>query len=375
MKIGFVLDDRIDVSDGVQQYVRTVGAWLEQQGHVVHFLVGQAPDNSSVNTHQLSRTVGLRFNKNRVRLPLPANISDIKAVLIKESFDVLHVQMPFAPWLAGKVIAAAPDSTAIVGTFHVVLNSPIVAQFARALRPVYAKYAKRIDEVCAVSEPAHALMQRSLGLHGTIIPNTVNLETYKIAKHHKRYVDDKLNILFLGRLVERKGARYAIEAFARVSDPKKHRLIIIGDGPLRAKLEKRIKAIGLAGLVVFEGYVNEKEKPSFLAAADIALFPATGGESFGIVLLEAMAARAGVVLAGDNPGYKAVLGSIPEALIDPKNIVEFSERLKNIINDTPLRRQLHRQQQTLIQQYDVHTVGPQILRMYQAALLAHKKVA
>lgn len=102
MKIAYVLDDRLDKPDGVQQYVRDMSGWMRDKGHEVHYLVGNSPGATESNLHNLSRTVGVRFNKNRMRIPLPASKRAIKQLLDDERFDVLHVQMPYSPlWLAG----------------------------------------------------------------------------------------------------------------------------------------------------------------------------------------------------------------------------------------------------------------------------------
>ena len=113
LKVGLVLDDSLDRNDGVQQYVRALGGWLADQGHTVHYLAGQSrADGKTV--HSLSRNVNVRFNGNRLSMPLPANAGPIKALLAKEKYDVLHVQMPYSPLMAGKVISnAGPDTAAL----------------------------------------------------------------------------------------------------------------------------------------------------------------------------------------------------------------------------------------------------------------------
>ena len=104
MKIGFVLDDTLDTADGVQQYVLLVGGWLKRQGHDVHYLVGHSTRKDVDNIHSLARNVRVSFNKNRLSVPLPASTRAIKNLLKAEKFDVLHIQMPFSPFLAGKII-------------------------------------------------------------------------------------------------------------------------------------------------------------------------------------------------------------------------------------------------------------------------------
>ena len=111
MKIGLVLDDTLDTPDGVQQYVLQVGAWLTDQGHEVHYLVGQTARTDIPNLHSLSRNLKVRFNGNRMSMPLPASRRKLRAFLQEMQFDVLHVQVPYSPFMAGRLLSVAPAST------------------------------------------------------------------------------------------------------------------------------------------------------------------------------------------------------------------------------------------------------------------------
>lgn len=363
MKIGYVLDDRLDVADGVQQYVKTIGSWMAEQGHEVHYLVGQNESDDDKRIHGLGKTVKLRFNKNRVRIPLPANKTMLRNRLAQEKFDILHVQMPYAPWLAGRVINAAPPATAVVGTFHVVVASPLVESLSPLLRIVYNRSLKRMADVVAVSAPANRYMQVSMGRSGTVVPNAVNVGAFAGAKKRSELDDGKTNIVFLGRLVERKGAEHLIRAYQQVAT-ENTRLVIVGDGPLRPQLEKLAEGTN----AVFVGYVEEDEKPSYLASADLAVFPSTGGESFGIVLIEAMSAGAGAVLAGNNEGYSSVLKSIPESLFDPFDTEALQQKIALLVTDNKARKQIHTAQKELVKMFDVNVVGRQLEATYRKAL-------
>src|SRR3989344_2354655 len=119
MKIGFVLDDGFDRLDGVQQYMLTNGEWLNKQGHEIHYLVGETARDDIPNLHSLSKNLKVRFNKNRVSIPVRVYKKRILKLLSNEKFDVLHIQMPFSPMLSGYVVRNAPKHTAVVGTFHI----------------------------------------------------------------------------------------------------------------------------------------------------------------------------------------------------------------------------------------------------------------
>jgi phosphatidylinositol alpha-mannosyltransferase len=176
----------------------------------------------------------------------------------------------------------------------------------------------------------------------------------------------------LGRLVERKGAASLLKAVAVLAHNLQEsdwRLLIAGDGPQRAKLEQQAVKLGIGGHTTFLGRIDEADKADVLASADLAIFPALSGESFGIVLIEAMAAGAGVVVGGDNPGYRSVLGAWPETLVDPQPAAAagFARQLQHLLHNDALRQRLHAEQAKAVRQYDVTAVGIKLLRYYHAA--------
>jgi phosphatidylinositol alpha-mannosyltransferase len=120
------------------------------------------------------------------------------------------------------------------------------------------------------------------------------------------------------------------------------------------------------------GFIDEADKPALLASADIAVFPSLYGESFGIVLIEAMAAGSGVVLGGNNPGYASVLGAMPEALFEPKKYQAFSKTLKHYLTNSIAAQELHNNQQVAVKQFAVTNVGPKVVTMYVTAIDAKR---
>ena len=370
LTIGLVLDDTLDSTDGVQQYVLTLGDWLADQGHDVHYLVGQTKRNDRPNIHSMGTNIAVRFNKNRLSIPLPVSASRVDTILAEHQFDVLHVQMPYSPQLAGKLIRAASSKTAVVGTFHILPASLSARLGTFMLGKATHSINKRFDAVCAVSQPAQLYMQQTFGIAATVIPNAIDVQAMRadsLSPKHKAN-----SIIFLGRLVERKGAHYLLQAFAQCKRRADMHLTIAGNGPMRPRLEHMATQLGIARQVRFLGFVPESKKARLLASADIAVFPSTGGESFGIVLVEAIASRAGVVLAGDNPGYSSVITD-SQQLIDPRDTITFSHKLDQLIGDEVLRKQIHISQQKLLSQYDIKTVGHQIATLYTTALRNRKK--
>jgi phosphatidylinositol alpha-mannosyltransferase len=223
----------------------------------------------------------------------------------------------------------------------------------------------------SVSAAAQTYAKQSFGIDTIISPNVISIRDFHL---RQPVVEKGKRIIFLGRLVERKGCLQLIKAFSLLhrSLPQA-RLIIAGDGPQRQKLEKYVNNQHLDHVVDFLGYVREEDKASLLASADIACFPSLYGESFGIVLIEAMAAGAEVVLGGDNAGYSTVLGERPKLLINPTETQMFAERLTELLTDEKLIEKLHQWQRSAVRQYDLDVVGPQIVEIYNRAIASRLK--
>lgn len=374
LKIGLVLDDSLDKPDGVQQYVLTLGRYFAEQGHEVHYLVGATTRTDIPNVHSLSHNVRVRFNRNRMSMPLPTPYRTIRSLLAEESFDILHVQMPYSPFLAGRIIKAAAPQTGVVGTFHVAPHSRLVTAANWMLRWFIDGSIRRFDEIMSVSAVAQTFAWKTFGIESALVPNCAPLDAFFAAKPRKEYAHIPA-IVFLGRLVERKGCTHLLEAVhymqANQLVQQEYRVLICGAGPLEASLKAFVRTHKLQHLVTFAGHILEEEKPGYLASADVAVFPSTGGESFGIVLLEAMAAARGAVLAGNNPGYASVMASQPEALFDPQNPRQLAERMAGLLNDPDARRIMHEWQHTYVTKYDVANVADEVMSLYESAL--HKR--
>jgi phosphatidylinositol alpha-mannosyltransferase len=370
LKVGFVFDDSLDSFDGVSQYVKTFGAWLSSEGHEVRYLVGQTrmQEWAGGKVYSLAKNQKVTFNGNQARIPLPANKNRIKEVLESEQFDLLHVQVPYSPFLAQKIINAAKPSVAIVGTFHVAPGSIFSAWGGYGLRLMYGKSLGRFDQIVSVSSAAAKYASSSFGIKTDILPNVI--EVSKFARAAKKIkLGKSAKILFFGRLVKRKGAKELVEAFSILNKyDRATNLVIAGDGPERKNLELLVRNLKLEDRVKFLGFIEEADKAKLMGSAAIVCFPSLGGESFGIVLLEAMAAGAGVVIGGDNPGYKTVLGERPQLLFDPKNALSFAGRLSELLENKEITKELHAWQQNEVKKYDVNVVGPHLLKIYHSAI-------
>lgn len=371
LKIGLVFDDSLDRTDGVSQYIRTLGGWLSAQGHAVTYVVGQTRMKNwrGGKVYSLSRNLKVAFNGNRLTTPMPAKTGAVRKMLIAEDFDLLHVQVPYSPFMAKKVINKAQDRTAVVGTFHILPSGWMAVWGTTLLRFWYGRSLKRIQPMLSVSTSAAEFCHSSLKRACQISPNVVELKRFRLSR---KVANRDNKIVFLGRLVERKGCLYLLKAFITVSKLKPEaRLVLAGDGPQLQELERFVENNGLADKVSFLGFIDEADKPALLSSAAVACFPATSGESFGIVLIEAMAAGAGVVIGGNNPGYSTVLSD--DVLFDPKNTDALSALILKILDDKTLAAKLHSHQQKQVLSYDVDKVGHEVVRIYRQAVAKQRQ--
>lgn len=372
LSVGLVFDDSLDSSDGVAQYVKTLGAWLSGQGHDVTYIVGQSTAKSWSGAKVISASVNLRirWGGNRLSMPVWPNRRLIKRLIAEKNFDLLHIQVPYSPLMSQYLINRAPVKTAVIGSFHVYPANPRAVRGSKLLKAVYRRSLKRFDKMLAVSPAAAEFAQDGFGLKTDISPNVIDLGRFK----NSTKKGDGRRIVFLGRLVERKGCLELLKAFSRLAERMSDvELVIGGDGPLRSRLESFVSEHGLDERVSFLGYIDEASKPGLLGGADIACFPSLYGESFGIVLIEAMAAGAGIVLGGDNPGYRTVLDGQPLALIDPKDTAAFAERLELLLLNKSDAAKLHAWQRQTVKQYDINLVGPRLVQIYRQRIAERSK--
>lgn len=384
MKVALVFDDAFNRPDGVQEYMRALAVYLARQGHVVDVLCsgdGGQPSAGVSAVHSLTRNVGVEYNGNRVRTPLPASRRRIRALLDAERYDVIHVMSPHSPVFAARVVAqarklearlrggGAPWSVRIVGTFTILPDGGSSARGIRFLGRLLRRNLAHFDAFCGLSGPASDLVNDAYGLPSTPIPAPVDvaaLRTQAVARPWQNSAPaDRVVIAFMGRMVERKGVLELVAALAALPAEVRRQVLVRlgGRGPLLEQVRAAVSAAGLEETVSLEGFIADEDKGGFLAAADIAVFPATGGESFGIVLIEAMAAGAQAVLAGNNPGYTWTIDD-PDAVIDARDTRAFAATLEYLITDAQARAELHRRQESRLAAFDLPVVGEQIEELY-----------
>jgi len=289
-------------------------------------------------------------------------------VLDEENFDIIHLHEPLMPMLCTTVLRLS--QTTNIGTFHAFAGRPSYS-FAKPLAMRFLKkWFRKLDGKIAVSKPAMEFANKHLPGDYTIIPNGVDLAHFSPdVPPIDEFCDGKLNILFTGRLEKRKGANYLLKAYQRVKEEiPDSRLIIVGPGTrLRNKYEKHVKRHGLKD-VVFIGYASYDDLPRYYKTADIFCAPATGRESFGIVLLEAMAIGKPIV-ASNIEGYASLLThGVEGLLVPPKDKEALAQALISLMTDESLRQQMGARGILKAKEYDWKYLTQRILDYYISIL-------
>lgn len=288
----------------------------------------------------------------------------LKDTLEREAFDVLHFHEPWVPIMSRQLLA---QSNAInVATFHAKLPETVMSKtIEKVITPYTKSVLKYLDVHTAVSDAAASYVRSLTDEPIHIVPNGIDLTKYKPNKSYKAHKEP--TILFLGRLEGRKGVKHLLDAFALYVQQKPlAQLVIAGDGPDREKLEEYVAELE-APNITFLGHVTEEQKKQLFDEADLFCSPAPYGESFGIVLLEAMA-KGVITLAGDNPGYASVLqGRGALSLINPKDTAQFARRIEVLLTDEDIRHLWRDWALDAVKQYTYPNIVDQYEALYDAA--------
>lgn len=367
MKIGLLLDDSLDRPDGVQQYVTTLGEELVRIGHQVVYIAGDTARSfiGQQSVVSLGRTISVSVNGNQLRIPLYLSRRRARQFWRDNDIDVLHIMLPSHPLVASRIALMSPPRVPIIGTFHIAtegwFKELISRIWAIALKPTFRILSRRL----AVSSHASEIALKLFGYEvDEIRPNVVNVDFYENVSDGQR---TEKTVLFLGRLVDRKGPRQMLAAFAAIED-QGLKLRVVGDGPLMPELRAIVSSLGVAERVEFVGFVSEEQKAAELSKATVAVFPSTGNESFGIVLVEAMAS--GIpVLGGDNPGYSTVIEDESQR-VDPNDIEEFATKLERLVQSADYQKSLLELQANQLKRYDVRQEAKHIVKIYKNAIIS-----
>ena len=338
MKIGLVTPYVYPLPGGVNEHVRHLYENLRLRGHDVRII------SSSHGLQRASEGDVIRIGKG---FSMPANGSvgtltfsprygrAIEEVIDRERFDLLHFHEPFVPFLS--LMTLRESRSVNVATFHAYAGFSPSYEFGRRF---LGTYADRLHGRIAVSAAARHFIDRFFPGDYRVIPNGVDVERFARAVPIARWQDGTLNILFVGRLEERKGLGHLLKAYRTLRrDGHICRLLIVGSGPLEREARRYVATRRLPG-VEFLGRVSDDEKAQLFRTCDVFVSPATGRELFGIVLLEAMAAGAPIVCS-DIHGYKGVVRRGEQALlVPPRDSRELARAIGTLLADPALRAQM-----------------------------------
>jgi len=380
MRIGLVNPYALDTPGGVQAHVVDLADYLLGAGHEVSLLTpADAEDDLPPYAVCAGRAVAVPYNGSVARLAFgPAVSARVREWLDAGDFDVVHIHEPASPSVSLLALWAA--SGPIVATFH---SSQAKSRSLRLAAPMLQPSLDKISGRIAVSAQAHGTVLRQLGGQCVIVPNGVDVARFSApdgeagseaarsahASGHAAELADverPATIVFLGRFTEpRKGLPVLLQALPRVLDRMPGvRLVVAGPGD-RNEVMDRVPA-WVAARCEFTGALTEVEKVALLRRADVYIAPNTGGESFGIILVEAMAAAA-PVLAADLPAFREVLdgGRAGElfAVADPAGL---ADALVGLLGDHRRRAELARLGPARAQRYDWSRVGREVLAVYDS---------
>ncbi|CAN5445552.1 phosphatidyl-myo-inositol alpha-mannosyltransferase [soil metagenome] len=369
MKIGLVCPYDFFRHGAVQKLIQLLDGELTARGHDVRIIT---PRPRSYKGAPPDRTIfagqSAKWNtpiKTTLEIGLSLDLSDLEEMLAEEHFDLLHVHEPEVPILGAQIASRA--NCPIVATFHATFPETAMGKTIELFRIPFARSIfKNLAAMTAVSESAARFVREWSELPVEIVPNYVDIPYYKSPP--AGVVRSSDTILYIGRLEKRKGVKYLLQAFNELA---KHnsaaKLVIAGDGGEREKLEDWVRD-NQVPRVTFLGAVDEATKLRLLHEAALFCSPAIYGESFGIVLLEAMAAGVPTV-AGDNPGYACVMkdrGLL--SLVNVKDTEEFTRRLELMLNDEGMRKLWLAWANEEIKQYDFKQVIAQYETVYKKAV-------
>ena len=367
MKIAQVSPYDVRHPGGVPMHISHLKSEFEHLGHEVVVLAPRSSKGGveiAPGFYGIGRTFEVPGNGSRVRLTFDVTLYNaVKELLRKEQFDIVHLHEPLIPVLPHMVLLNS--KTVNVATFHAArVSNP----WYTAFKPYFSMVLGKLDGRIAVSEPARELMTQYFDGPYSIIPNGIDLERYHGEVIPFPWANDGTpRILFVGRFTEsRKGFKYLLRALPLVRQQfPKARLVVVGPGE-PDKFASIMDHYRIQG-VDFVGQASADDLPRYYASCDVFCAPAIKGESFGMVLLEAMASGKPVV-ATDIPGYASVLAHDRQGiLVEPQNPAALAIGLVRVLADRELRVRFSEIGRVTAAQYAWPHVAGRVLDVYGQA--------
>jgi phosphatidylinositol alpha-mannosyltransferase len=372
VKIALVSPYDYPYPGGVTEHVRNLAEQFLARGHEVHVIAPSSaapssrPDGPIV--HRVGRPVPIPANGSVARITLPLRgYVQVKHLLAFQGFDIVHLHEPMMPALPLTVLHHSP--TINVGTFHAFGRSNMAYFYARqVLKPLF----NRLHGKIAVSGPARDFVGRHFPGDYRVIPNGIDHARFATRLEPiERFEDDRLDVLFVGRLEKRKGLEHLLRAWPRVHQAvPQARLLVVGGGRRLEGYRRWVRAHGWSE-VHFIGHASADDLVRYYQTSDVFCAPSTGQESFGIVLLEAMAAGRAIV-ASRIPGYAEVLEDGRQGiLVEPKSSDALAAGLTRLLSDAALRRAMGERGRVKAADYAWTRVADRVLDFYEETIDAH----
>jgi phosphatidylinositol alpha-mannosyltransferase len=367
MKIALVSPYDYPFPGGVTSHIMHLDEEFTRLGHAVTILAPSSLDEDDLAARRvvkLGSVVQVPANGSVARITLSLRLSGrVKRLLSAERFDVIHLHEPLMPVLPITVLRHS--SSINVGTFH----SSWDARFARLWgNPLLRRFDRRLHARIAVSERARDFVAAHFPHDYQIIPNGIAVDEFGPSVRPFAHLrDGMINLLFVGRLEQRKGFSYLLRAFARLKiEIPGLRLIVVGayGDKTRRRYEALVQASSIRD-VLFTGQATQEDLPRYYRSADIFCAPSTGGESQGIILLEAMASGRPVV-ASDIPGYRTVVEDGREGLlVRPRDPEALAQALRRLVGDSELRERMGAAGLRRADEYSWPKVAARVLEVYE----------
>jgi len=363
VKIGLVTPYIYPLPGGVNDHVHHLYQELRERGHTVRIVTashGLQPSQDG-DVIRIGKGISVPSNGSMGNITVsPRFNSQVRTLLDAERFDLLHFHEPFVPFLS--LVLLDQSRSVNVATFHAYAGWSLAYQFGRR---VLGHYGRRLHGRIAVSAAARHFADRYFPGDYKVIPNGVDISRFEAAEPIERWRDGIRNIFFVGRLENRKGVMDLLKAYRLLRKAGcECRLLLAGAGPLEKQVRRYLLTRRTGGVELL-GRISDTEKARLFATADVFVAPATGRESFGIVLLEAMAAGKPIV-ASDIHGYRSVVRRGEQGLlVPPQNPRALAGALARLLSDDALRERMGASGRERVRQFSWESVTAKVEAYYE----------
>lgn len=371
MKVALVSPYDHSVPGGVGKHIDALRSHMQRKGHEVRIIAPGVDDGVQEDrqgVYRIGRVTPVPGNGSVARITLSVPFGTrlahrVRQVLDAEKFDVLHVHEPLMPTLPLAVLMARATGAIKVGTFHAFRESYYGYYYGR---PILRRVVNKLDGRIAVSQSAYEFVSRYFAGVYSIIPNGVDLDLFndRVAPID-RYVDGRPTVLFVGRIEKRKGLAYLIRAYSDLRNAIPNvRIVVVGrQGRAARGYKEYVREHNLSG-IEFVGEVSQRELPCYYKSCDVFCAPALSGESFGMVLLEAMAVGKPVVATRIDGYCQVVQDGVQGRLVAPRDSVGLAGALGELLLSPHERRRCGERGRVTAESFSWDRVSARVIRFY-----------